>query len=103
VDTNTVFVIVIVIFAVIAIIAFVVYRQKAKVKATGPFGTGLDVDASNAPAPPTPALKAEGIKRQTGGITATDETGRGLEAKDFDASKDVALRTTAAPKEPPPA
>jgi hypothetical protein len=101
VDTNTVLVIVIDIFAVIVIIAFLLYRTKAKVSVRGPLGTGLDVDASNEPAPLAPALTAEDIK-SGGDMTATDETGRGLKAKNVDAGKDVTLKTTG-PKDPPPA
>jgi hypothetical protein len=102
-DTNLMYLIVIGIFAVIVILAFLLFRQRTQVNLKGLFGTGLDVDASNQPAPPTPAIKAEDLKARKGGLKAHDETGRGVDVKQVEVEKDIDLKSTAAPKVPPPA
>ena len=102
-DTNLTYIIIVGIFAIIALVAFFQFRKRTKVDFNGPFGTGLKVDASNEPTPPTPAVKGENIKSRKGGLKAHDETGRGVDVKDVEVEKDVDLKSTADPKAPPSA
>lgn len=102
-DTNLMYVIIVIILAVIAIIALFRFRQRTRIDVQGPFGTGVKVDASNQTAPPTPALKAEDLKANKGGLKAHDETGRGVDVKKVEVEKDIDLKSTANPKAPPPA
>jgi len=56
-DTNLTYLLIAAIFALLVIIVFLLFRQKAKVDVKGPFGIGVQVDASNQLPPPTPAIK----------------------------------------------
>lgn len=55
-DNSMVIVLVITVFALVVIAAFVIYRHRAKVRIKGPLGTGLEIEASNQPASPTPGV-----------------------------------------------
>jgi hypothetical protein len=97
-DTNTTLVIVIAVFAVIVVAGFIVFRNRAKVKITGPAGTGLEFGADNQPAVPTPGVKAEDIKAKN--VTAEDQAGRGVDAKHIEAQEDVKLVNTPPTQDP---
>jgi len=94
-DNTTV--LIIAIFALIIIAAFFVFRQRARVGIKGPFGTGLKLDASNDPLPPTPGVKVETARSRGGGLMADDQTGRGAEVKDVEVQDDI-LVTSAPPR-----
>lgn len=102
-NTNLTYLLIVGIFAIIVIIAFLLFRQRTKINLRGPFGTGLDVDASNHTIPPLPAIKAENLKALKGGLKAYDETGRGIDVKTVEVEKDIDLKSTADPKAHPPA
>ncbi len=102
-DTNLTYLLLIGIFALIVITAFLLFRQRTKINLKGPFGTGLDVNASNQAAPPTPAIKGENLTSRKGGLKAQDENGRGIDVKTVDVEKDIELKSTYAPKALPPA
>jgi len=101
-DSFTALVLVILAFALIGVASFLVFRQRTSLKIRGPQNTGLELKADNTQPTPRPGIEAEGIKSRRGGIRADDQTGRGVKAKDFDADKDVSLRT-GDPKADPPA
>ena len=102
-DTNLTYILLIGIFAVIVITAFLLFRQRTKINLKGPFGTGLDVDASNQAAPPTAAIKGENLTSRKGGLKAYNENGGGIDMKAVDVEKDIDLNSPSAPKAPPPA
>jgi hypothetical protein len=100
IDNNTLLLLVIVIFALIVIAAFQVFRKHAKVKVRGPLGTGLEVDASNDPSVPPPAVKVSDAMSRRGGLTAKDETGRGVEVNRVEVEGDITA--SSAPGKPDP-
>jgi hypothetical protein len=77
---------VVVVFGVIAIVVFLRF-QRTRVKIKGPAGLGMDVDASD-----PPAIRVEDAKSRQGGLSATDETGRGIEGRKIDVEKDIDLK-----------
>jgi len=97
-DTNLMYVIIVIICAVLVIGTFVRFRQRARVEVRGPFGTGVGIDASNEAVQPTAGVKGENITSHQGGLTAHDETGRGVDVKGVTVAKDVELRNTSGPK-----
>jgi len=71
------------VFTLVVIVGLLISRQvRAKIK--GPGGTGLEIDASNESAGPSPAVRVSEAKSRGGGLAARDETGRG-EIEDPDA------------------
>lgn len=100
-DTTAV-VIVIIIFALIIVAAFLVFRQRSKIEIKGPLGTGLNLDASNDPLPPTPSVRVEGAKSRRGGLVAEDSTGRGASVKDIDVQDDILVSSSTSPQTPDP-
>ena len=74
------------ILALVAIFAFVRFKQRARVKIKGPGNLGLDIDASN---DPQAAIKIEDAKSRKGGLSAIDETGRGIDGRKIDVQKDI--------------
>jgi len=93
---------VIAIFALIIIASFLVFRQRSKVRIKGPLGTGLDVDASNDPLPPTPGVTIEDAKSRGGGLLAEDQTGRGASVKRVDVQTDIGVSSVPPPKDHDP-
>jgi hypothetical protein len=84
----------------VVIAAFLVFRQRAKVKIKGPLGTGLEIDASNQPASTSPTVKVSQAKSGNGGVTARDETGRGVKVSKVEAEGDITATST--PPKPHP-
>ena len=99
-DNPTMIVIVIVLFVLAVIAAFQVYRRRARVRIKGPVGTTLEIDASNEPVQSTPGVKVTEAKSRSGGLTATDKTGRGVEVARVEVERDIAV--TSAPEEAHP-
>jgi hypothetical protein len=102
-DTNWMYVIIVLILAVIAIVAFFRFRHRTNIDVRGPFGTGVKVDAANEVTPPPATVKGEKITSRKGGLTAHNEVGGDVDVKDVDVEQDVDLKSTAIPKAPPPA
>jgi hypothetical protein len=105
---DTTIAVIIAIFALVAVAAFLVFRQRAKVRIKGPLGTGLEVDASNQPAPPTPGVRVEDAKSRKGGLVADDQTGRGADVRKVEVEDDILVSSTPpgerpGPKDEPPA
>jgi hypothetical protein len=99
---------VIALFAVIIVAAFLVFRSRGKVSIKGPFGTGLDLDASNEPKPATPGVTVKDAKSRQGGLLAEDRTGRGADVEGVEVHDDILVTSTPpqegeAKKAPPPA
>ena len=88
------------VFALVAIAAFLMYRRKAKVSIKAPFGAGVDIDASNEPAAPSAAVRVSEAKSRSGGLTARDETGRGVEVNKVEVERDISATST--PPKPDP-
>src|SRR5687767_2507706 len=88
--------IVMAIFAVVVIVVTVVFRQQIKTVFKGPGGMKFKLNASN----PTlgPGVRAKNITSQKGGVTATDETGRGADVDKVNAHRDVNI-TSSLPQE----
>ncbi len=104
---DTTIAIIIAIFALVAVAAFLVFRQRAQVRIKGPLGTGLEVDASDQPPPPTPGVRVEDAKSRKGGLVADDQTGRGADVRQVEVEDDILVSSTPpaetpSPKDPPP-
>ena len=99
---DTSIVIIIAIFALVIVAAFIVFRQRAKVKIKGPLGTGLDLDASNQPEPPTPAVRVKDAKSEAGGLLADDQTGRGADVESVEVHDDILVSSTPPQEDPDP-
>jgi hypothetical protein len=97
---NATIAVVIAIFALVVVAAFLVFRQKAQVRIKGPLGTGLEVDASNQPAPPPPGVSVEDAKSRKGSLVADDQTGRGAHVRQVEVEDDILVSSTP-PAEPP--
>jgi hypothetical protein len=76
---------VVVVFGVVAIVVFLRF-QRARVKIKGPGNLGMDVDASD-----PPAIRVEDAKSRKGGLSATVDDGRSIDAKKIDVEKDINL------------
>jgi hypothetical protein len=100
-DLN-VLAVIIAIFALVVVAAFIVYRQRGKVAISGPLGTGLKLDASNEPPPPTPGVEVEGARSKGGGLLAEDRTGRGARVKDVAVQDDILVSSTPPPGDASP-
>jgi hypothetical protein len=99
-DNPIMIVLVIVVFALVVIAAYQHYRKRVKVKIHGPAGTGLELEASDESATPAPGVKVTDAKSRGGGLTAKDETGRGVEVSKVEVERDITA-TSAPPKSDP--
>jgi hypothetical protein len=90
-EANGVIIIVIIVFAIIIIVAFMIFRTHSKAKIKGPFGIDLEVEGENKPPSSIAGISAANITSREGGVTASDGTGRGVDAKKINAKKDVVL------------
>lgn len=95
-DSSTMTILVIVIFALVALAAFMRFGRRVKVGIKGPGGIGLDVDASNEPAPLSPGVRIHDVKSRSGGLTAMDQTGR-VDVERAEVEKDINV-TSAPPR-----
>jgi len=100
--------VIIAIFALIVVAVLLVFRKRAKIKITGPVGTGLEVNASNEPSPSTPAIVVEDAESREGGLLTEDGTGRGVHVRRTTTQDDILISTQpptadSDPKAPPPA
>ncbi|MGC2694699.1 MAG: hypothetical protein WA738_02825 [Candidatus Angelobacter sp.] len=82
-------ILIVVVLGLVAIFAFLRYSQRARVKIKGPGNIGLDLDASN---DPQAAIRVEDAKSRKGGLSATDETGRGIDGRKIEVEKDINLK-----------
>jgi hypothetical protein len=99
-DNSTMMVVVVIVLASVAIVAFLIYRLKAKVSIKGPMGTGVEIDASNEPVAPSAAVRVTDAKSRSGGLTARDETGRGVDVNKVEVERDITATST--PPKPDP-
>ena len=76
-DTNTLLVVVIGLFALVAVAVVIVFRRRSRIKVKGPLDTELDVNASNDPPAPTPALTITPGERLKGMVHAEGKTAEG--------------------------
>jgi hypothetical protein len=96
---NSTMIVVIGAFAVVVIVGLLIFRRvRAKIK--GPGGTGLEIDASNEPAGPSPAVRVSDAESRSGGLAARDETGRGVEVSKVEVERDITATST--PSRPDP-
>jgi hypothetical protein len=72
------------ILAAVIVVALLITRR-VRTKLKGPFGTGLDLDASN------PGIQASRMTSQEGGFRAHDRTGGGVTANRVTAKQDIEL------------
>lgn len=101
-DNPTMMVFVIVVFALVALFAFLRYGKRTKTTIHGPAGTRLEIEASDETSAPTAAVRVSDAKSRSGGLTATDETGRGVEVSKVEVERDITA-TSAPPKSDPKA
>lgn len=99
-DTPTMIVLVMVVFALVAIAAYQRFKKHVKVRIHGPAGTGLELEASDESTTPPPAVKVTDAKSRSGGLTAKDETGRGVEVSKVEVEREITA--TSAPAKPDP-
>ncbi len=92
--TAVVNIAIIAILACIIIAVLLVFRKRGKFEIKGPLGTGLNIDASNDPAPSTPGVKVENATSRSGGLLAEDYTGRGAEVKNVETKDDILVSST---------
>jgi len=97
-------VIVVAIFAVVIIVAALAFRHRLRASIKGPGKISMEMDATNPL--PRPGVQAKNITSRSGGVRATDETGRGTDVDTVDAYKDVHITTrqpqdSLPPKSPP--
>ena len=98
-DNSTMILLVIIAFALVVIVGLLIFRR-VRAKIRGPLGTGVEIDASNEPASPSPAVRVSEAKSRSGGVTARDETGRGVEMSKVKAERDITATST--PPKPDP-
>lgn len=91
---STITVAVIAIIAIIVIFGFVVYRRRSSVEIKAPLGIGLKYDGSNDEIVPSPAVIIEKATSRSGGLSAKDETGRGVSAKEINVDQDINVSST---------
>ena len=101
-DTNTATVLVVALLALVAIGFIVIFRRHTKMRFRGPFKTRLEMEGSNEPSAPRPGVQAEDVTSETGGLTADDETGRGVAVKKARAQKDIKLTAKSPPGQQAP-
>lgn len=99
-DNPTMIVLVIIVFALVVIGAYWAYRQRVRARIKGPLGTEVEIDASNEPAGPNPAVRVSEAKSRSGGLAAHDETGRGVEVSKVEVERDITATST--PPKPGP-
>jgi hypothetical protein len=97
-------VMVVAIFAVVIIVAALAFRHRLRASIKGPGRMSMEMDATNPS--PRPGVQATNITSRSGGVRATDETGRGTDVDTVDAYKDVSITTrqpqaNLPPKSPP--
>lgn len=88
-DNNTVLIVVIGLFALIAIAAFYAYRNRTKLGIKGPFGTGIELDATDQPDPDPPGVRVKNATSRKGGLLAEDRTGRGADVEGVEVQDDI--------------
>jgi hypothetical protein len=91
------------IFVLLVIFIALRYRSRIKAGIKGPFGMGVDVEASNDQPAPHPGVTVAGAKSHAGGLRAEDRTGRGADVKDVDTYGDIQVTSDPNPKAEPPA
>jgi len=100
-------IIIIALFAIVIVAAFLVFRQRGRVNIRGPFDTGLELDASNEPTPPSPGVRVRDATSEGGGLLAEDGTGRGADVEKVKVKDDILVSSSpppsADPKAKPPA
>jgi hypothetical protein len=88
---------------VLLVIFLSIRRSRPKAGIKGPFGTGLDVEASNDQPAPNPGVIVNSAKSYAGGLKAADRTGRGANVKDVETYGDIEVTSGPNPKGHPPA
>jgi len=98
-DNSTMILMVMGLFALVVIVGLLIFpRVRAKIK--GLWGTGLEIDVSKEPAGPSPAVKVSEAKSRSGGVTAHDETGRGVEVSKVEVERDITATSTPPKSDP---
>lgn len=97
-DSTVAVVIIIGFFSIIAVAAFLIFRRRSHIDIKGPFGTGMELDASNEPDVPGPGVRVKDAKSREGGLVAEDSTGDGAEVEQVDTKDDI-LVSSKPPKE----
>ena len=95
----------VVVVGIFALLVIFVSLRRSRVKAgiKGPFGTAVDVEASNDQPAPNPGVAVAGAKSHAGGLRAEDRTGRGADVKDVETYGDIHVSSDPNPKAEPPA
>ena len=105
-DNNTLIALVIVLFVLVLIAAFALYRSRVKARITGPFGTGVDLDASNDPPPSSepgrPGIEASRLKAGRGNVEVVTQRGKDMKVDDVEAGQDISIRDEQVSPDPDP-
>ncbi len=77
------------IFALVIIAALLVYRHRGSFGITMPGGTGVTFTGENPSPAAAPGVRIADATSRKGGLTATDETGRGADVQRVDVEGDM--------------
>jgi hypothetical protein len=89
-STSDAGILIVIVLALVAIFAFLRYNQRARVKIKGPGNIGLDLEASNDPAP---RIVIEDAKSHRGGLRAEEGTGSGVQVRRVEVDQDIQVTT----------
>jgi len=78
-----------VVVAVVLVVFIRTFRRRARVKVEGPGGSRLELDGSNETATASPGILIRDAVSNKGGLTATDQTGRGAVVDRVKVDKDL--------------
>ncbi len=102
-DSPTLAVVVAGIFVLLVLFIALRYRSRIKAGIKGPFGVGVDIEASNDQPASNPGVTVTGAKSHAGGLRAEDHTGRGANVSAIETHGDIHVSSDPNPKAKPPA
>jgi len=95
----------VVVVGIFALLVIFVSLRRSRVKAgiKGPFGTAVDVEASNDQPAPNPGVTVIDAKSRAGGLRAEDHSGNPVTVKNVETYGDISAVSDPHPKAEPPA
>jgi hypothetical protein len=84
-------ILIVIVLALVAIFAFLRFQQGVKAKIKGPGNIGLDIDATNDPAP---GILIENAKSHKGGLRAHERTNRSVQVRRVEVEQDIEVTTS---------
>jgi glycerol uptake facilitator-like aquaporin len=99
-DNTFVAIIVTVLCLIVILIVARWFRQHIEVEFKGPIGIGFKIKASNQSAIQTTGIKLKDARTTSGSITVKDDTGRGVDADNLKAHKDISISSKPSKQDP---